>query len=164
MRVERIVEVIHKLFTEESMLKRKLLVAALAASSIGFIAVPASAAVGIYVDIAPPAPRYEVVPTARPGYVWTPGYWDWRNNRHTWVKGTWVKERQGYYYHPSRWEQRDGRWTLERGTWDRQRWADNRGPRSDRDRDGIPDRRDGDRDGDGVANRNDRAPDNPRRQ
>ncbi|MGQ0525201.1 MAG: hypothetical protein ACT4P8_16270 [Betaproteobacteria bacterium] len=32
----------------------------------------------------------------------------------------------------------------------------------DRDRDGIPDRRDRDRDGDGVPNRYDRRPDNPR--
>lgn len=33
----------------------------------------------------------------------------------------------------------------------------------DRDRDGIPDRRDRDRDGDGVPNRQDRRPDDPRR-
>lgn len=33
----------------------------------------------------------------------------------------------------------------------------------DRDRDGIPDRRDRDRDGDGVPNRYDRRPDNPYR-
>jgi hypothetical protein len=35
--------------------------------------------------------------------------------------------------------------------------------RSDRDRDGVPDRADRDRDGDGVANRQDRRPDDPRR-
>ena len=107
------------------MIKSKLLIAALAFSSLGALSVPASAAVGIYVDIAPPAPRYEVVPAARPGYVWQPGYWDWRHNRHSWVNGYWVKERPGMYWHPNRWEQHDGRWVLERGTWDRQRWADN---------------------------------------
>ena len=63
------------------MLKRKLLLAALAVSSIALAPIPASAAVGIYVDVAPPAPRYEVVPAPRAGYVWAPGYYDWRNGR-----------------------------------------------------------------------------------
>ena len=145
------------------MMKSKLLIAALAFSSLGALSTPASAEVGIYLDIAPPAPRYEVVPAARPGFVWQPGYWDWRHNRHTWVRGYWVKERNGMYWHPTRWEQRDGRWMLERGRWDRQRWADNRHV-GDRDRDGIPDRADRDRDGDGVPNRFDNAPDNSRRR
>jgi hypothetical protein len=35
--------------------------------------------------------------------------------------------------------------------------------RSDRDRDGVPDRMDRDRDGDGVSNRNDRRPNDPHR-
>ena len=35
------------------------------------------AAVGIVVGVAPPAPRVEIVPAARVGYVWTPGYWRW---------------------------------------------------------------------------------------
>jgi hypothetical protein len=148
------------------MLKRKLLLAALAFTSVGMIPLPASADVGIFLDTAPPAPRYEVVPAPRAGYVWQPGYYDYRHGHHVWTKGMWVRERRGYYWHPSRWEQRDGRWTLERGKWDRERWAENRynNPRGDRDRDGVPNRVDRDRDGDGVPNRFDRAPDNPRRQ
>lgn len=151
------------------MSKRKLLLAALAASSLGLIPIPVSAQVGIYVDVAPPAPRYEVVPATRSGFVWQPGYHDWRNGRHVWVKGHWVRERKGHYWHPNRWEQREGRWTLERGRWDRERWADNRftrkgGPGGDRDRDGIPNALDRDKDGDGVRDRRDAAPNNPRRQ
>lgn len=148
------------------MLKRKLLLAALAVSSIGLVpALPATAAVGIHVDVAPPAPRYEVVPVPRHGYVWQPGYYDWRNGRHVWIRGNWVRERKGYYWHPNRWEQREGRWVLERGRWDRERWADNRHHRGgDRDRDGVPNRVDRDRDGDGVPNRFDNNPNNPRRQ
>lgn len=149
------------------MMKRKLLLAALAAASIGFTAIPASAEVGIYLDVAPPAPRYEVVPSARPGYVWQPGYWQWRDGRHVWARGHWVRERRGYYWHPSRWEERNGRWVFERGRWDRQRWADNRyGRRGERDsdRDGVPNRVDRDRDGDGVPNRFDDRPNNPYRQ
>jgi hypothetical protein len=145
------------------MLKRKALLGALALSSIGFMAVPASAQ--LYVEIAPPAPRHEVVPAHRAGYVWQPGYWELRGNRHTWVRGHWVKERRGYYWHPSRWIERDGRWYFERGRWDRQRFADNRGRGGgDRDRDGIPNRYDRDRDNDGVPNRFDDRPNNPYRQ
>ena len=127
------------------MWKRKLIAAAIAASSIGF-AVPASADVGIYLDVAPPAARYEVVPAPRAGYVWQPGIWAYTNSRHHWVAGHFVRERHGMYWHPDRWEQREGRWAFERGRWDRERYA----------------RRDND--GDGVPNRFDRAPNNPYRQ
>ena len=148
------------------MIKRKLLLAALAVSSIGLAPLPAASAVDIYLDIAPPAPRYEVLPAPRPGYAWQPGYWDWRDGRHHWRKGYWVKERPGYYWHPSRWEQRGGRWHMERGRWDRERYA-SRGHGNgygDRDRDGVPNRYDRDRDNDGVPNRHDARPDNPYRQ
>lgn len=139
---------------------RKTIIAALFASS-AVIALPAAAE--IYVNIAPPAPRHEVVPAPRAGHVWVPGYWDWRGHRHVWVKGHWQRERHGYYWHPNRWMEREGRWTFERGRWDRERFAENRGF-GDRDRDGIPNRFDRDRDNDGVPNRLDRAPNNPHRQ
>ncbi|MGZ5035431.1 MAG: YXWGXW repeat-containing protein [Usitatibacter sp.] len=129
------------------MLKRKLLVAALLASSIGIIPAAASAAVGIYLDVAPPAPRYEVVPAPRAGYVWAPGFWDWRGGRHVWVRGHWERERHGYHWNPSRWEEHDGRWVLNRGGWDRAEHL----ARGDHDHDGVPDRFD-------------RAPNNPYRQ
>lgn len=151
------------------MLKKKFLFAALAASTIGF-AVPASA--DIYIDVAPPAVRHEVVPAARHGFVWQPGYWEYNRGRHNWHKGYWVKERRGYYWHPSRWQQDNGRWHLVKGTWGRERFA-----RADIDRDGVPNRldrdkdgdgvrnsRDRDRDGDGVRNKYDKRPDNPNRR
>ena len=142
------------------MWKRKALLGAIALSSIAFMPIPASAQ--IYIDVAPPAPRHEVIPAHRAGYVWQPGYYDWRNNRHVWVKGYWVKERHGMYWHPSRWEQRDGRWHLEKGRWDRERYAyRGNNPNGDRDHDGIPNKYDrydnrqgafGDRDRDGIPN------------
>ena len=131
---------------------KRTLLAVMLGASLGSVAVPA-AAVDIFVQIAPPAPRYEPVPPPRYGYVWVPGYWDWRSNRHVWVSGTWVIERPGYYYERSRWVERDGHWYLQRGDW----------RRGDRDGDGIPNRYDRDRDGDGVPNRYDQRPDNPRR-
>ncbi|HYC34974.1 MAG TPA: YXWGXW repeat-containing protein [Usitatibacter sp.] len=154
------------------MFKRKALLAALALSSIALVPVPASAEIGVYLDIAPPAPRHEVIPAHRPGYVWQPGYWDWRAGRHVWVRGHWVRERPGYFWHPSRWENRGGRWYFEQGRWDRQRYAmrdrdrdgiPNRFDR-DKDNDGRPDHRDRDRDGDGVPNRFDDRPNNPYRR
>jgi hypothetical protein len=108
-----------------------------------------------YVDVrvAPPAPRMEVVPVARPGYVWVPGHWDWRGHRHVWVGGHWERERRGYVYQNPTWVHDGDRWVLRRGAWSR----------GDRDRDGVPNRYDNDRDGDRVPNRYDHHPNNPRR-
>ena len=149
------------------MMKRKLLLGALVASTIAIAPLPAAAAVNVYLDVAPPAPRYEVVPAPRAGYVWQPGYWDWRGDRHYWRKGHWVQERPGYYWHPSRWENSDGRWVMRQGGWHRERYAyyePRRGnPHGDRDRDGVPNRYDRDRDNDGVPNPVDARPNNPNR-
>jgi WXXGXW repeat (2 copies) len=122
---------------------RKSLLVGLCLASLGGIAVPmtASAEVGIYLNMAPPPARYEVVPAPRRGYVWAPGYWNASRNRHVWKAGHWERERRGYHYTEPAWTQRDNRWQLERGRWQR-----------------------GDRDGDGVPNYADRAPDNPRRR
>lgn len=145
------------------MMKRKLLLASVA-TAIGLGASPAFAAVDLYLDVAPPPPRHEVIPAARPGYIWAPGYWDWHEGRHVWKRGHWVRERKGYYWHPSRWEERNGRWHFEQGRWDRERYAENRRAWGDRDHDGIPNKYDHDRDNDGVPNRADNAPDNPYRR
>ena len=91
-----------------------------------------------YVIPAPPPQRREATPRARRGEVWVPGYWDWRGNRHVWVKGHFERARAGYSYRTPQWEQRDGRWEINRGGWDR--------------------------DGDGVRNRHDSRPDNPYRR
>ena len=117
---------------------KKTILAALLAASFAAVAVPVSAAT--YVRIAPPAPREEVVPAARPGKQWVGGHWEWRNNRHAWVRGTWINDRRGYVYSQPVWAETNGRWSMTRGNWRR-----------------------GDRDGDGVPNSRDRAPNNPNR-
>ena len=116
---------------------KTLTVLAAAAATISVSAVAAS-----YIDVrvGPPSPRVEVVPAARAGYVWAPGYWDWRGHRHVWVNGHWERARHGYVYHAPRWEQSNGQWRLYHGEWAR-----------------------GDRDHDGVPNAVDAHPDNPRR-
>ena len=119
---------------------RKTLLTAICVGSLAGIATPltANAQVGVYLHVAPPEPRYEVVPQPRRGYVWSNGYWNARGNRHVWQAGHWERERHGYYRTQPTWTQHDDRWQLERGRWNRR-----------------------DRDGDGVPNNRDRAPANP---
>jgi hypothetical protein len=167
----------------KSLLSKSILIGLCSAAALGGVAAPlaASAEVNVYFRAPPPPVRVEVAPAPRRGYVWVPGYWDVRRDRHVWQKGHWVRERRGYHYAPSVWVERDNRWALERGGWrrgdrdgdgvpnryDRDRDGDgipNRADRGrDRDRDSVPDRYDRDRDGDGVSNRRDDAPNNPRR-
>lgn len=132
---------------------KKTLIATLLAASLGGISQMAAAEV--YVRVAPPAPREEIVPQPRRGYVWNAGHWEWRRQQHVWVGGTWIRDRPGYTYAAPTWVERDGRWAMQNGRW-------NRGGRGDRDRDGVPNRRD--RDGDGVPNRMDNRPNDPNRR
>lgn len=131
-----------------------------------------------YIRVAPPEPRIERNPRPRPGYVWAPGYWAWKGDRHEWVRGKFVRARPGYVYVSPEWVEAGGLWVLEAGRWARDRNRDGIADREqrDRDRDGIEDNndadldndgirngRDSDMDGDGVPNERDRYPDNPRR-
>lgn len=79
----------------------------------------ALAGIGVDITIAPPAPRVEVVPAPRPGFVWAPGYWEYRGGAHVWVPGRWMGERRGYHWIPDRWEPRGPRWHHEPGHWER---------------------------------------------
>ena len=112
------------------MMTRKLLLATAATLALAS-ALPASARTEVFVNVAPPAPVVEVVPAPRAGWVWVPGFWEWRGHRHFWVRGHWEHARHGYYYAPARWVQRGDRWEFSHGRWLR-----------DSDRDGVPDRYD----------------------
>jgi len=70
------------------------------------------------IKFAPPAPRAEVIVTPAAGYVWSPGYWHWSGNKHDWVAGRQIGERQGYHWMADRWEQRGDLWHHEQGHWD----------------------------------------------
>ena len=166
-------------------MKSRLALAALIALGAGAYAPLPSMAqnVELYIGSAPPAPLYERAPSVRRGYVWSPGYWEWRGHRHFWVPGSYIVERPGYVYAPPAWQQRGGRWIMQQGYWSPrgdgyrgQGFYDGRGRHDgyrdgyayrDRDRDGVPDRyerhgrmggRDTDRDG--IPNRYDRDLDN----
>ena len=101
-------------------IRRSIVFALLAAgAALG----PAASAARFDVDVytSPPAPIYEPVPAPRAGYVWAPGYWEWRANehRHHWHHGYWVRARHGYAWAPHRWEEHNGRWHMEGGHWER---------------------------------------------
>ena len=79
-----------------------------------------SARTYVDIEVAPPALREEVVPAARRGYVWAPGYWNYRGHRHVWVRGHWVRARHGYHWVPGHWDERGNhRWHFTAGRWDR---------------------------------------------
>lgn len=74
-----------------------------------------------YVEVIAPQPPpervIEVEPMARPGYVWSRGYWRWEGGRYVAVHGHWVPERPGYRYVHPHWEQRNNGWYWQRGGW-----------------------------------------------
>jgi hypothetical protein len=77
----------------------------------------ASAGVSVDIEVAPPPVRIETVPAPRVGYVWAPGYWEWRGHEHVWVDGRWIGERKGYHWVPDRWEPHGSRYHYEPGHW-----------------------------------------------
>lgn len=84
---------------------------------------PAAAQVGVNITIGvpPPAPRYEVVPPPRAGYVWAPGYWRWEHEQHVWAPGRWMEARHGEHWVADRWahvEGPHGGWRHEPGHWE----------------------------------------------
>lgn len=102
------------------MLTKKLVMAAVAA--LGLASVPAMAAVEynvIEVDSAPPPMQTEVIPPAREGYVWIPGYWNYQGGQYNWVAGHYETARAGYVYVAPRYEQANGHWRMYAGGWGR---------------------------------------------
>lgn len=103
------------------MLIRKLIFATCVAASLASVSTLANARtdVGVYLNFGPPPVYYERAPAFRVGYVWIPGFWDWRYSRHHWVPGHYARHRPGYVYHQTRWTHHDGRWRHDRGYWGR---------------------------------------------
>lgn len=95
---------------------RELLVAGLCLAALGGIALPmaANAQAGVYFNTALPPARSQVAPAARRGYIWVPGYWNARGNRHVWHSGHWERSRPGYNYVQPNWVERDNRWQFNR--------------------------------------------------
>ena len=102
------------------MAMRKLLLATLLLTAAAGIAPAVSVAgVNVDIDVAPPAPRVELVPGPRAGYVWAPGYWAWRGHQHAWVGGHYLRERRGYHWVPDAWQGNGPHYHYMRGHWER---------------------------------------------
>jgi hypothetical protein len=93
---------------------KKILLATLLA---GAAVAPALAQVSINIGIAPPPQQYEAVPMLAPGQVWAPGYWAWTGNRHVWVRGHAILQRDGYRWAPDHWEHRGNGYYRQPGYW-----------------------------------------------
>ena len=95
---------------------RNLLLSASLAGAV--FAAPAYAQINLNINIAPPAPQQEVMPSVAPGYVWAPGYWGWSGDRHVWVRGRSIMQRDGYRWAPDRWDQRGNGYYRTAGHWE----------------------------------------------
>ena len=74
------------------------------------------------VEPPPPLPVYLQPPIPEPGYIWTPGYWDYGNGfGYYWVPGTWVEApRPGLLWTPGYWGFERGTYGFHRGYWGEQ--------------------------------------------
>jgi len=97
---------------------RRLLVSAMLGAAAATASL-ASEAQNIVVQVAPPAPRHEVVPTLRSGYEWAPGYWNWNGHRYVWVAGHTVRARgPDYHWVAPQWADEGGRYRFQAGRWE----------------------------------------------
>lgn len=73
----------------------------------------------VYVRVAPPPARVEVV-TVRPGpnYAWVAGRYSWDGRAYAWVPGNWVRVRPGARrYVPGHWAHERQGWYWVDGRW-----------------------------------------------
>ena len=98
--------------------RKAIVTLCIAAGSLAALGATPSLA-DVFVRIAPPAPRVEVVPAVRPGWIWQPGYWNWNGYRYVWARGHSVRGHPGQHWVAHNWRQDGGRWRMDRGHWDR---------------------------------------------
>lgn len=101
-------------------MKTKLSTLALAALLFAGLPLASSSAyVGVSVAIAPPAiPVYEQPFCPGPGYIWTPGYWDYADFGYYWVPGVWVRPPSvGFLWTPGYWGYQNGLYVFNNGYW-----------------------------------------------
>jgi len=81
--------------------------------------VAAEVAIGVSVNLAPPAlPVYVQPPIPSPGYMWSPGYWAWGPAGYYWVPGTWVQPPSvGVLWTPPWWGWVGGAYVFHAGYW-----------------------------------------------
>jgi hypothetical protein len=83
--------------------------------------IPASSRAAVFVSVgfAPPVlPVYVQPPCPEPGWMWTPGYWDYGPDGYYWVPGTWVPAPYvGALWTPGYWGWGSGLYVWHAGYW-----------------------------------------------
>src|SRR6476660_6125432 len=70
----------------------------------------------VVADVAPPSGSWEATPAPNKDYVWSKGYYDWKDGRFQWTPGEWVLKQEGKDYEQHKWVQRpDGKYELAGG-------------------------------------------------
>ena len=86
---------------------------------LGLALAVGSATAQVYVKVAPPPVRKEVI-SVRPGprYVWVRGFYRWDGRRYVWVPGRWiVPPRSNVVWVDGRWVHHQGGWVWIDGHW-----------------------------------------------
>lgn len=66
----------------------------------------------------PPVPEEEQPVLYEDGYLWTPGYWYWRDQRYLWIAGAWVRPPHvGFLWTPAYWALAGGVFVFHPGYW-----------------------------------------------
>jgi len=66
----------------------------------------------------PPLPEEDQTPLSEDGFLWTPGYWYWRDHGYFWVPGAWVRPpRVGYLWTPGYWDSAGAVFIFHTGHW-----------------------------------------------
>ena len=68
----------------------------------------------------PPLPEYDQPAIPGPGYMWTPGYWDWSDSAddYYWTPGSWIEPpAPGLFWTPGYWRYNDGAYLFSDGYW-----------------------------------------------
>jgi hypothetical protein len=70
-------------------------------------------------DTTPPPPPEENQPTlVQDGYLWTPGYWYWRDRGYVWIPGVWARPPQvGFLWTPAYWGRAGAVFIFHPGHW-----------------------------------------------
>jgi len=73
---------------------------------------------GVWIDVAPPAPKAEPAPAPRSGYVWVSGRWEYRTGQWKWKRGRWEAVRTGNRWVPGYWDRQGNRYRWVPGHWE----------------------------------------------
>jgi hypothetical protein len=85
---------------------------------LGSAGIAQARSVEVEISTAPPPDRVEVVPPARPGYIYERGHYAWDGRAYVWTEGRFIEERPGHVYTQPMIEHRSEHYYYRSGRWD----------------------------------------------